>query len=233
MPMFLKQNTQTIVPMGPFVDATDGGTLETAIAFASGEANVIKHGAASVTDIGTNTWSAHLGGGYYNVTLTANNLNTLGMLVVEAHDTAARPVRREFMVIPGDVYDALVGGSILLPVNADEIDGNATSGMLSGTTSLRSDAVSIAGNSAAADNLSAGSRGLVIVTIGTGSSVTNIKTGLTEGTNDHYNGRTLTFITGTLAGQSTSITDYSGSSHDLTVVALTEAPVNGDIAVIN
>lgn len=229
----LKQSTQVKVPMGPFVDATDGGTLETSISFATTEANIIKHDAPAVVDIGVNAWSSHLGGGYYNVTLTASNTDTLGMLVVEAHDTAARPVRREFMVVPANIYDSLILGTDYAQVDVIQINGNASSGFLTGTDHLKADVQQINASTAAADNLSQGALALVTATAQTNSTTTVVKTNLTEATNDHYNGRTLTFTSGSLTGQSTTISDYSGSSKDLTVVALTEAPSNGDTFVIS
>lgn len=63
-------------------------------------------------------------------------------------------------------------------------------------------------------------------------STTQMTTNLTEATNDHYNGRLITFLTGTLAGQQTDITDYDGTTKALTFTALTEAPANGDAFVI-
>ena len=59
-----------------------------------------------------------------------------------------------------------------------------------------------------------------------------IDTALTEATDDHYNGRILTFVTGAVAGQSTDITDYNGTTNELTVTALTNAPSSGDAFVI-
>jgi hypothetical protein len=55
--------------------------------------------------------------------------------------------------------------------------------------------------------------------------------GFTETTDDHFNGRLITFITGDLAGQQTDITDYDAAdgaqgSQQFTVTALTEAPAN-------
>jgi hypothetical protein len=97
---------------------------------------------------------------------------------------------------------------------------------------MDSDLEAINNNTAAADNLAASARGLVTLTIGVGSTTTNIVSDLAEATNDHYNGRILIFYTGALAGQATDITDYDGTSNDLTVTALTEAPANGDLAVI-
>lgn len=74
----------------------------------------------------------------------------------------------------------------------------------------------------------------------TGSTTTSVVLNATTGvegaapssTNDFYNGRVIIFITGTLAGQATDITDYDGSTKALTVTALTGAPSSGDTAVI-
>jgi hypothetical protein len=82
-------------------------------------------------------------------------------------------------------------------------------------------------------NLRAGSTGVIKSTVSSGASTTLIPTNLTEATNDHYNGRTITFTSGALLGQSSSITDYVGASKDLTVSALTEAPAQGDEFVIS
>lgn len=229
----LKQNTAIKVPVGPCVDASDGATLETAIAWATGEANIIKNDAAAVTDIGVNTWSSHLGGGFYNVTLTAGNLDTLGLLTLEAHDAAMRPLRMEFMVVPANVYDSFILGTDYLQTDVLQINSNASSGFLTGTDHLKADVQQINANTTAADNLSRGALALVLGACSTGSTTTVITTDLTEATNDHYNGRTLTFTSGNLSGQSTTISDYAGSSHNLTVVALTEAPANGDTFVIS
>lgn len=51
-------------------------------------------------------------------------------------------------------------------------------------------------------------------------------------TNDFYNEAFLMFVTGTLAGIARQITDYVGSSRNLTVDAFPSAPSNGDEFVI-
>lgn len=251
---FLKISTAVKVPVGPFVDATDGFTLETAVALATTEAYLYKHDAAAAVDLGTATMSAHLGGGVYNLSLTASHTDTLGLLTLEVHDAAIRPFRLSFMVIPAVVYDSLIGGTDYLQtdilqinsnaasgflsgttnLNADVIkfNGNNSSGFLSGTTAINADTVKISGNSTAADNLEESAKGVVTGTVASGSTTTTIKTNLTESTNDHYNGRTIVFITGALAGQVSTVSDYSGSSKDLTVTALTEAPANTDTFVL-
>ena len=57
---------------------------------------------------------------------------------------------------------------------------------------------------------------------------------ITEATGSHYNGRTIIFTTGALAGQATDITAYSlvSSEGKFTVTALTEAPANDDQFII-
>ena len=57
---------------------------------------------------------------------------------------------------------------------------------------------------------------------------------VTEGTPDHYNGRVIIWLTGSLAGQATDITDYVavGGIGQFTVTALTEPPSNNDTGII-
>ena len=91
----------------------------------------------------------------------------------------------------------------------------------------------ISDSAAAADNLEAGTLALVRSTCASGSTTTVIETNLTEATNDHYNGRAITFYNGNLAGQSREILDYNGVTKQITVAALTEAPANTDAFVIS
>ncbi len=59
-------------------------------------------------------------------------------------------------------------------------------------------------------------------------STTEMTTDLSEATDDHYIGRTITWITGALAGQSSDITDYTGVGGKLKYTAVTEAPSAAD-----
>lgn len=82
--------------------------------------------------------------------------------------------------------------------------------------------------------------GLATGVVGSGSTTTavvfNAATGINAGapsaTNDFYNGRVIIFLTGTLALQATSISDYVGSTVTATVVALTSAPTAGDTFIL-
>lgn len=66
------------------------------------------------------------------------------------------------------------------------------------------------------------------------SCTTNLlQTNLTEATDDHYNGLCLLFTSGSLAGQTSIITDYNGTTKEVTVdPSLIEVPANTDAFVI-
>lgn len=128
----------------------------------------------------------------------------------------------------------------LLDVNVKQISTDATAadnlelmfdgtGYAGGTAKLTVNATQIGSSTTAATNAARGFQGLVLGTAITGTlTATAFTTDLTEATNDHYNGRTLTFTSGALAGQMTTITDYNGTTKAVTVSAMTEAPGNGD-----
>lgn len=235
---YLKADTATTVVLGPFLDATDFVTPETGITLgAADEAELIKHNSGSVVDISGNTFTAVTGAdGYYALTLTAAQLDTEGRLTLCIGDASVCcPVRADFMVVNANVFDSLFAAAATdyLQTDALQINGNATSAMLSGTDKLSVDVEAVSGSTAAADNLEAGALGVVTGAVsGSSSTTTSVVTNLTESTNDHYNGRTVIFTSGALAGQAGSISDYNGSAATLTVGGLTEAPADTDTFVI-
>ena len=106
----LKADTQVKVLIGPFVDTADGVTPETGVTLGSADqAEILKHDAASVTDISGNTWAAMTDcDGWYNLTLTAGNVDTEGMLTVVIQDSSVcLPVFARFMIVNANVYDSL------------------------------------------------------------------------------------------------------------------------------
>lgn len=119
----LKQSMAVDVLIGPFVDLTDGYTAETA---ETPTVKVSKNGQtlAAKNDV---TTPVHDADGYYNCELDATDTNTLGALVLTvAASASARPVRHDFMVLPANVYDSLVGGTDSLEVDATAISGDTT-----------------------------------------------------------------------------------------------------------
>lgn len=205
---YLRQSTAVTVQLGPFVDATDGVTAETALSPSATNVRLYKAGATGSVDISAATWT-HIENGIYRVTLTASHTDTAGPAMIVAAISGARPVTHEFNVIDDDAYASLTAGTAL-PANMTFIAGNATAATLMSFPALT----------------------IQNVVIGSGSSTTRIATNLTESVSDHWNGRQLIFVTGTLAKQATTITDYNGATKELTVNALTAAPASGDVAVI-
>lgn len=141
---YLKQNTATIVTIGPFIDIL-GLALEDAIAEGASELITFivdaNNGAAptvvldmvatnastdnDVTDLGTS--------GYYGLELTAANTNYVGRAVLSVTNAAVHlPVFHEFMILPANVFDALIGADVLYvdvqEINSAEVvgDGDAT-----------------------------------------------------------------------------------------------------------
>ena len=96
------------------------------------------------------------------------------------------------------------------------------------------DMVKINSVAASAVNLEQGAFALVRGAAIAGTlSTTQMSVNLSETTNDHYNGRVITWTSGQLNGQSTSITDYDGSGKILTYVEITENPAAADTFVIS
>jgi len=124
----LKADTEIKVKIGPFVDKSDGVTPVTDITLgAADQAELFKHNAAGVTDISSNTFSAIANcDGWYNLTLTAGNLDTEGMLDIIIQDASVcLPVHARFMVVNENVYDSLYGeaATVYLQVDTKQIEG--------------------------------------------------------------------------------------------------------------
>jgi hypothetical protein len=192
--LHLKQSTSVDVPIGPFLDDTDGKTAETALTLTQPDIRLKKNGGAWAQKAAAQTLT-HEEAGWYEVTLDATDTNTLGLLKVAVHEAGALPVWQDFMVMPANVWDSLYGAS-LLAVNADQISGDAT----------------------AASNLEAdydGSGYGVAIQSGTSSTVV-LDTGASA-IDDYYNNQLITIVNGTGAGQSRLIADYTGATKTATI----------------
>jgi hypothetical protein len=123
MTMWLRQSTASQeILLGGFLDSTDGNTQETALTIANTDIKLWKEGATSEASK-TSGGATHIASGRYYAVLDATDTDTLGKLEVNVHVTGALAVRREFMVLPANVYDALVLGSDYLDVSAVQLAG--------------------------------------------------------------------------------------------------------------
>lgn len=128
MPNWLKQSTAVDIALGPFVDATDGVTAETALTIAQADVRLKKNAGAWAQKSQASS-ATHEENGWYEVSLDATDTNTLGILVVAVNESGALPVWREFMVVPANVYESVVAGTEWL-----EVTGLRNDVTISGTT---------------------------------------------------------------------------------------------------
>jgi len=125
----LKQSTASQeVPLGYFLDSTDGNTEETGLSIANTDIKLWKAGATSLANKNSGG-ATHMANGLYYAVLDATDTDTLGPLVIFVHVAGALPIRLECQVMLANVYEALVSGSEWLEVTTLRNDVS-----ISGTT---------------------------------------------------------------------------------------------------
>lgn len=112
---WLKQSTSVDVPIGPFVDSSDGVTPETGLTITQSDIRIKKNGGAWAQKNAAQTLT-HEENGYYEVTLDATDTDTLGLLRLAVNESGALPVWEDFLVLPANVYESLVGNTEWLEV---------------------------------------------------------------------------------------------------------------------
>jgi hypothetical protein len=113
------------------------------------------------------------------------------------------------------------------------LDGTGYAG---GTIKLEVDVQEVDGDAAAAATLEASLDGKTTGAVAdAGATATDFDTTLTEATDDHYNGQQITFISGVLTGQRSTIANYTGATKNVDVTGdlFTEPPGNTDMFVID
>lgn len=143
---FLKQSTSVDVPIGPFLDSTDGNTVESGLTLTQPDIRLKKNGGNWAQKNAAQTLS-HEENGYYEVTLDATDTNTVGLLRLAVHEAGALPIWEDFMVLPANVYDSLIGGSDTLDV---QVTGMGTNVITS--SAINADAITATGLAADAAN---------------------------------------------------------------------------------
>lgn len=122
---FLRQSTAATIKLGPFLDAADAVTAEDGLTISQADIRLSKNG-GNIAQTNNTTGATHDELGYYDVPLDTTDTNTVGRLRVIVSESGALPVWADFMVLPANVYDALIAGSDMLDVNAAEYAGVAT-----------------------------------------------------------------------------------------------------------
>ena len=101
-----KSTTSQEIPLGPFVDSTDGDTEETALTISNTDIKLWKNGATSLANKNSGG-ATHMAGGVYYCTLDDTDTNTTGPLVIWVHESGSLYVRVECYVFDGAIFDAL------------------------------------------------------------------------------------------------------------------------------
>lgn len=222
MTQWLKQSTTVTLKVGPFLDKTDGVTEETAI---TPVVEVAKNGGAfgarsSATAI------AHDAEGWFDVELNTTDTNTLGRLVIKAHDNATHlPVWHEFLVVPANVWDSLIGGGDTLDVTVTT-NSDKTGYSISGTKTTLDALNDIAASDVLAQALVALEDGGLVLETGTLTVSTQTSVVLSAGSadNDAYKGCTMVIEDASTATQKAvvTITAYTGATKTATLDAAPE-----------
>lgn len=163
MTIYLKQSTASQeVPLGYFLDPSDGDTAVTGLTIANTNIQLHKHGATTLANKNSGG-ATHIAGGIYYTVLDATDTDTLGNLVIFVKVAGALSVRLECVVLAANVYDSLIGATDSLQVETTALAANVI------TTSAINDgavtAAKIAADAIGASQLAA-------------SAVTEIQSGL-------------------------------------------------------
>jgi hypothetical protein len=232
--IYLKQSTASQeILLGPFLDETDGTTAMTGLTIANTDIKVFKAGATS--EASKNSGGAtHIAGGRYYAVLDATDTNTLGSGEINVHVATALPVRREFCILPANIYDSMILGTDLFDVSTTQWGGTAVA-----SATVSANMTQISGDSAAADELERwmdGTAGAIpelgIVDRGTAQSATATTLVLRSASgfaDDALNGMIVFQTGGTNSPQAARITDTDLSDDSITVAAWPQGTPGGTI----
>ena len=109
MPVYLRQSTASQeVPLGHFVDSTDGNTAETGLTIANTDIKLWKRGATTLANKNSGG-ATHISGGVYYAVLDATDTDTIGDLIIFVQVAGALAIRLECIVLDEAVFDWLFG----------------------------------------------------------------------------------------------------------------------------
>jgi len=115
------------IPLGYFLDSTDGNTEETGLTIANTDIKLWKNGSSTVANKNSGG-ASHISNGIYYATLDDTDTNTLGGLVIFSHVSGALSVRLECCVLPAKIYDSWIAGTDYQEVDLIQIGGGTQSG---------------------------------------------------------------------------------------------------------
>ena len=129
MVRYLRQNTTTDVPFGPFVEASDGSSYKvTTITMPTTGTQHVRVWKADGTVTGLAGAITLFEPGWARLSIAASDVTSAGVVrYAIGNATNNMPVWREYMVVPANVYDSLILGSDFLQVDVQQVTGSAPS----------------------------------------------------------------------------------------------------------
>ena len=137
---YLKQSTVATVMIGPFVDETNGFTAETGLTITQADVRLSKNG-ANMAQKNDATGCTHDEIGWYTCPLNATDTDTLGRLILMVHESGARPIYVELMVVKANWFDTMCSTDYL-QAHAREMDADLINANAIATNAIDSDALS-------------------------------------------------------------------------------------------
>lgn len=123
----LRQSTASQeIPLGYFLDSTNGDTEETGLTIANTDIKLWKHGATTLANKNSGG-ATHISSGIYYCVLDATDTNTLGSLIVFVHVAGALSVKVECEVMTTNKFDSLVLGTDKLEIDVVQLSNSAQS----------------------------------------------------------------------------------------------------------
>lgn len=146
MSIILRQSTAgQEVPLGPFLDTTDGDSEETGLTIANTDILLWKTGGTTLASKNSGG-ATHISHGIYYAVLDATDTNTLGSMKIFVHVAGALFCTLTCLVYPQAVYDSLIAGtdSLTVDLNADQSAatvGTVTTATTAGLSAAAVDAI--------------------------------------------------------------------------------------------
>lgn len=224
MATWLKQSTAVEIAIGPFLNSSDGNTVESALTITQPDIRLKKNGGAWAQKSAAQTLT-HEENGWYEISLSTTDTDTLGILIVAVHESGALPVWREFNVVPANVYDSLFSTD-LLQVDVTQWLGVAPNALVSNRVDASTGAIAnnVITDASIAASAIADLRSVAIGTADSGTTTTVVDTERTESAVDHWKGCVIVFSSG-LVGQTRLITAFNPTTDTITFAPATTAAV--------
>lgn len=127
---WLRQSTASQeLPLGYFVDSTDGNTEETGLTIANTDIKIWKTGATTLANKNSGG-ATHISNGIYYATFDATDTDTLGPMKIFVHVSGALVFELVAMVLPANIYDSLVLGTDYLQTDMYQLAGTTQEGFV-------------------------------------------------------------------------------------------------------